>query len=109
MARLRAAGLAAGALTAAARFGSRFVSLDPALLVLPFSPPEVAASGLFGASASAPARLRLRSWSDLKSVSYQPLPFKRNTGAEMSFTSVMRPQEGHFFSGASVIFCITSV
>ena len=85
------------------------MSLASALFALLFSPLGAAASALLGASASAPARLRLRSWSDLKSVSYQPLPFKRNTGAEMSFTSVMRPQEGHFFSGASVIFCITSV
>ena len=30
------------------------------------------------------ARLRLFSWSDLKSVSYQPPPFKRNTGADIS-------------------------
>ena len=49
-------------------------------------------------SFSAPARLRLRSWSDLKSVSYQPEPLSRNTGAEISFCSVLLPQEGHFFS-----------
>ncbi len=56
-----------------------------------------------------PARLRLDSLSDLKSVSYQPPPLRRNTGAEISFFMLGLPQDGHFFSGASLIFCMTSV
>jgi hypothetical protein len=60
-------------------------------------------------SRSAPARLRLFSLSDLKSVSYHPPPFKRKTGAETSFFSAFFPQEGHFSSGGSEIFCMTSV
>jgi len=34
---------------------------------------------------------------------------KRNTGADTSFFNVLRPHEGHLVSGASVIFCMTSV
>src|SRR5688500_14778519 len=59
-------------------------------------------------SLSAPARLRLFSLSPLKSVSYQPEPFSRNTGADMSLRSPFFPQVGHFFSGLSLIFCSTS-
>ena len=40
---------------------------------------------VLASSLSAPARLRLFSLSRLKSVSYQPEPFSRNTGADMSF------------------------
>jgi hypothetical protein len=59
-------------------------------------------------SLSGPARFRLFSLSDLKSVSYHPPPFKRKFGAEISFFIVLLPQEGHFFSGSSEIFCMTS-
>ncbi len=45
------------------------------------------------------ARLRLFSLSPLKSVSYQPPPLRRNTGADTSFFIVFLPQEGHFFRG----------
>src|SRR6185437_14590225 len=57
------------------------------------------------AGSSRSAMLRLLSLSDLKSVSYQPPPFRRNTGAETSFFSAFFPQEGHFSSGGSEIFC----
>src|ERR1044072_3852961 len=60
---------------------------------------SLGASGLLSASSPA-ARLRLPSWSDLKSVSYQPPPFRRNTGADTSFLSVCFLQLGHFRIGA---------
>ena len=59
-------------------------------------------------SLSAPCRLRLFSLSDLKSVSYQPEPLRRKSGADMSLRKEFLPQLGHFFSGLSVIFCSTS-
>jgi hypothetical protein len=40
----------------------------------------------------------------LKSVSYQPSPFKRNLAAETSLISVDSPQAGQSFKGASAIF-----
>jgi len=55
------------------------------------------------------ARLRLFSLSPLKSGSYQPPPYRRNTGADTSFFIAFLPHEGHFFSGASVTFCSSSV
>lgn len=67
------------------------------------------AAGADGASSFSPTRLRLFSLSDLKSVSYQPEPLSRNTGAEISLTSAFAPQDGHFVSGGSEIFCMTSV
>ena len=67
-----------------------------------------ASSRSSSSSLSAPARLRLFSLSDLKSVSYQPEPLSRNTGADMSFLSPFLPQFGHFLSGFSLIFCSTS-
>src|SRR3954470_21581084 len=39
-------------------------------------------TSLLASSLSGPARLRCLSLSDLKSVSYQPEPFNRNTGAD---------------------------
>src|SRR5690606_25389021 len=59
-------------------------------------------------SSSRSARLRFSSLSDLKSVSYQPLPFKRKFGADTSFLSVFFLQLGHCFKGSSVIFCRAS-
>ena len=46
-------------------------------------------------------RLRFVSLLFLKSVSYQPLPFKRNCGADTSRFSCDLPQSGHLRSGAS--------
>src|SRR5262249_13723542 len=99
--RARRAGSVAGALLSAgfaslSALGSGLASLSGL------------ASG-FDSSLSAPTRLRLFSLSDLKSVSYQPAPFRRNTGAETSFLRRRLPHDGHLLSGASVIFCITSV
>src|SRR5688500_18123877 len=53
-------------------------------------------------------RFRFVSFLFLKSVSYQPLPFKRNCGAETSRFSCDLPHSGHLRSGASVIFCSAS-
>src|SRR5215831_2450573 len=61
-----------------------------------------------GSSFSAPCRLRLFSLSDLKSVSYQPEPLRRNTGAEMSLRKPFFPQFGQVVSGLSEIFCSTA-
>src|SRR5271170_194631 len=69
---------------------------------------SVAAAGLASSRSALGARLRLPSLSDLKSVSYQPEPLSLNTGAEINRLSRERPQEGHFLSGPSLIFCITS-
>jgi hypothetical protein len=55
------------------------------------------------------ARLRLFSESPLKSVSYQPPPFRRKTGADTSFFIAFLPHDGHFFRGASETFCSNSV
>jgi len=41
----------------------------------------------------------------LKSVSYQPLPFKRKAAAETSLLSLGSPQDGQSVSGASFSFC----
>src|SRR5215510_14447680 len=71
-------------------------------------------SGLAGSllvsdlGSGSPCRMRLFSLSDLKSVSYQPEPLRRNTGAEISFFRPFLPQLGHFANGLSVIFCSTS-
>jgi len=45
---------------------------------------------------------------DLKSVSYQPLPFKRKAAADTCFFMVDLPHSEHFFSGLSLTFCNTS-
>src|SRR5579883_3005124 len=81
-----------------------------------FSAPSLFSAGLLSAVASffssllsgCSARLRLSSLSLLKSVSYQPLPFKRNTGADTRRLSWDLPQLGHLRSGASEIFCMAS-
>src|SRR5579862_2467119 len=86
-----------------------------ASLSVPSLPAAVAsafASGLdsaFDSSFSAASRLRFASLSDLKSVSYQPPPFRRKAGADTSLLRRRLPHEGHLMRGASVIFCITSV
>jgi hypothetical protein len=63
----------------------------------------------FGASASGrSARFFLLSWPPLKSVSYQPPPFRRNTGADINRVSCGLPHSGHFFKGESLTFCMAS-
>ena len=42
------------------------------------------------------------------SVSYQPAPLSRNTGADISRISWDLPQLGHFFNGGSLTFCMAS-
>src|SRR6185503_17571245 len=58
--------------------------------------------------ASAPTRLRFFSSLFLKSVSYQPAPFKRNRDADTSRRSCDLPHSGHLRKGASLIFCNAS-
>src|SRR4051812_1756807 len=67
-------------------FASGFASALPSVLASVLVSTLVSAfvSALVS-SLSAPARLRLFSLSDLKSVSYQPDPLSRNTGADISF------------------------
>src|SRR6185436_20322452 len=93
-----AAGLSAAGLAASAFGASVLASVFAA---------SVLVSALLS-SLSAPCRLRLFSLSDLKSVSYQPEPFSRNTGADISFFRPFLPHFGHLVSGLSVIFCSTS-
>ena len=45
---------------------------------------------------------------DLKSVSYQPLPFSRKPTAEIFFLSADVSHSGQSVNGASASFCITS-
>lgn len=44
-----------------------------------------------------------------KSVTYQPVPFSWNPAAVSCFLNVLFPQDGHSVSGASDIFCNTSL
>src|ERR1700722_480296 len=112
---LSAAGLVSAALLLSAAFAS--LVLASAVFSAAFSPGfasavtsfESAASFFFSGSGSFSARLRLCSLSDLKSVSYHPAPFRRNTGADTSFFSAFFPHDGHFFKGASDTFCMTSL
>src|SRR4030095_1703928 len=100
-----AAGLAASGLAASLFAASGLLSV----LVSGFvSGLASGLASLFASSFSAPCRFRLFSLSDLKSVSYQPEPLSRNTGADMSLRRPFLPQRGHFFRGLSVIFCSTS-
>src|ERR1700722_14419426 len=83
------------------------LSWAPSLALSPASLAPSAAS--LGASASGrSARLRLLSWSPLKSVSYQPPPLSRNTGADIKRCRWDLPHCGHFFRGRSLIFCMAS-
>src|SRR5688572_28227464 len=104
----------------------RFIRLAAGLSVTGLAASDLAASGFaasvlavsvlavstlvsaLASSLSAPCRLRLFSLSDLKSVSYQPEPLRRNTGADISLRRPFLPQLGHLVSGLSVIFCSTS-
>jgi|TARA_A200000113_G_scaffold86185_1_gene76859 hypothetical protein len=45
---------------------------------------------------------------DLKSVSYQPPPFKRNPAAEILFFNASALHSGHVTNGLSLIFCTAS-
>ena len=45
---------------------------------------------------------------DLKSVSYQPPPFKRKPAADIFFFNPSAAHSGQITSGASLIFCKTS-
>ena len=45
---------------------------------------------------------------DLKSVSYQPPPFKRKPAADIFFFNPSTAHSGQLTSGASLIFCKTS-
>jgi hypothetical protein len=45
---------------------------------------------------------------DLKSVSYQPPPFKRKPAADIRFTKLSLLQFGQIFNGSSLSFCIAS-
>src|SRR5690606_31304215 len=73
---------------------------EPAGSDLPpsFGPEEPPPSSLL-------ARLRRLSLSDLKSVSYQPLPARRNDGAETRRFTPGRPQLGHSLGSGSDTFC----
>ena len=55
-----------------------------------------ACAGVAGASFSFSTRLRLLSLSDLKSVSYQPLPERRKRGADIRRRSACWPHAGTF-------------
>src|SRR5688572_16140258 len=96
-----AVGLGASFLAASALAASGLASVLVSALVSVFA-------STLASSFSGPARLRLFSLSDLKSVSYQPEPLRRKTGADISLRRPFLPQFGHFVSGASVIFCSTS-
>src|SRR6185369_6138419 len=69
-----------------------------------FSSPAVLASVALDSAGSALARFRCPSLSDLKSVSYQPEPLRRKTGADIRRLKPLLPQDGHFFRGLSLIF-----
>lgn len=45
---------------------------------------------------------------DLKSVSYQPLPLKRNPAADIFLRNPFLPQASHIFRGGSLTFCKVS-
>ena len=68
--------------------------------------PSPAAELLSPEPALSPARFFL--FPVLKSVSYQPPPFRRNTGAEIFFLRAGSPHFGQFSNGASLTFCRAS-
>ena len=79
----------------------------PSFLSLDFWSPDFE-SLFFSPSLSFELRFRFLSLSDLKSVSYQPVPLNLKLGAETSFSNLFAPHSGHFFSGGSLIFCSSS-
>jgi hypothetical protein len=56
-----------------------------------------------------PPELELPLLEFLKSVSYQPPPFKRKPEAEINFFNLDSLQTGQSFMGSSDIFCISSI
>jgi len=111
--RAAAAGLTAagfGFVSPAAGFaGASVADFVSAGLASAFSSFGFSAGGLSVAAGSlSPAILRWPSLSALKSVSYQPPPFSRKTGAEIRRRSVERPQAGHLRSGPALIFWSSS-
>jgi hypothetical protein len=94
-----------------------FVELSPELLA-PVSLDPLGFTSLFVSCfepslevASLPDSLLLATFflsPDLKSVSYQPPPFKRNATAEIFFFRRSFPHEGHCVSGGSLIRCSDS-
>jgi hypothetical protein len=85
----------------ASPLASTFASVLPSFVLS-------AAGASLAAGSLSPARFRCCSLSALKSVSYQPPPFSRNTGADTRRRSMFLPQAGHFRSGRSVIFWSSS-
>ena len=63
---------------------------------------------VLGAAASPPPSARLRFPPDLKSVSYQPAPFKRNAGADTSLRNSAAEHAGQSINGESLNFWIAS-
>jgi len=59
----------------------------------------------FAGLLASPVRFFFLSPSFLKSVSYQPLPERRNDGAVMLRFTVSLPHTGHVVGSASAIFC----
>src|SRR5574337_728139 len=64
-------------------------------------------SALSAAGLSPPSSTLCRC-ADLKSVSYQPLPLRRNPAADTSLRKAGLPQFGHCVSAGSLIFCSAS-
>src|SRR5690606_27870359 len=94
--------------------GALAAGLGPALAGSDLAGPALAASALAGAALASPApappppsaRLRLASPSFLKSVSYQPLPARRNAGAvSLRPAPPSAPQAGHGAGSGSESFC----
>src|SRR5690348_4641648 len=70
-----------------------------------FSPAFAPSTDGFDPGSSRPARLRFFSLSDLKSVSYQPLPDSRKAGAVTCRRTRCLPQLGQVSGSGSESFC----
>jgi hypothetical protein len=79
------------------------------LVVVVLPPDEDFLSGFLEDFLSPPESATFFLLPDLKSVSYQPDPLRRNEGADTIFCIADLPHSGHTFSGSSLIFCSTSV
>src|SRR5690606_21479600 len=80
-------------------------ALSPLVLPAPLlSPPEPALAPAPAPPASPPASASAFFLPVLKSVSYQPEPFRRKLAAETRLASAALPQAGQSFSGGSLIF-----
>ena len=71
-------------------------------------PESADAAVSFDSAPEVSTRLRFFSASPLKSVSYQPPPLSRNTGADIKRRSASLPHSGHLRSGESPTFCSAS-